>query len=172
MAYSLALSTVEYLDATTVAVDRMRASTAAALNHANVRRRSLPVRLHNDILGAASELAVAKWLGIPWSRSVNTFTSEADVGEDIDVRATHRPGGSLILRQKDHPYRWFVLVTGEPPNMALQGYVHGTDAMLPEFWCNPRDYGGAWFVPQSALLPVPPDGQVPDCLRQREPSLH
>jgi hypothetical protein len=99
---------------------------------------------------------------------VGTFTNVADVGDDLDVRSTPRHDGRLILREKDHPYRWFVLVTGEPPNMVLQGYVFGSNGMVPEYLADPHHWGRAcWMVPQAALLPVDPSGIVPPCLRQR-----
>ncbi len=167
MAHEVRLSTLDYLDATSVAVDRMRSSVQHGLRHANVRRRTLPTRLHNDILGCCSELAVARWLDLPWPKPLGIFTAEADVGEDVDVRATERDDGHFILRQQDHAYRTFVLVTGTPPIMLLQGYIRGTDAMTPEWWRDPHGYGGAWFLPQSALNPITADGVVPACLRQR-----
>jgi len=164
--YEVRLSTLDFCDAVTVAAERMRQSAQRSLNHANVRSRPLFVRLGDEIRGTASELAVANWLGIPWSRSVDTFHFEADVAEDVDVRCTERHDGRLILRERDHPYRNFVLVTGTPPIMVLQGHIRGSDAMQPEWWRDPHGYGGAWFVPQTALIPVPPEGSVPPCLRQ------
>jgi hypothetical protein len=166
MAYAVTLSTLDFLDATDVAVERMRASAKRGLCHANVRQRSLTTRLYNDLLGTSAELAVARWLGVEWSRSVNTFHGEADVGEDVDVRATDRDDGRLILREKDQPYRWFVLVTGNPPNIFLRGFIRGWDARQDEWYRNPQGYGAAWFVPQSALIPIQPDGSVPAYLRQ------
>lgn len=166
MACEVRLTLAEFLDATEVAVERMRASAKQCLNHANVRPRNTLTRLHDDALGACAELAVAKWLGIPWTRSVGTYHREADVGEDIDVRCTDREHGRLILRESDQPYRWFVLVTGSPPNMMLQGYIRAEDGMRPEWYRDPHGYGGAWFVPQVALTPITPDGVVPPCLRQ------
>jgi hypothetical protein len=166
MAREVRLSTLEFCDAVDVAAARIRASEHCGLKHANVRSRSMTTRLNDDVLGASAELAVAKWLGVPWSRSVNTFHSEADVGEDIDVRCTRHDHGALIVRDNDQPYRWLVLVTGAPPVLSVRGYVRGADAMSPHFWCNPHGYRGAWFVPQADLLPIPTDGIVPPCLRQ------
>lgn len=137
---------------------RMRESARRGLNHANVRQRRLGQRLHDDITGCCSELAVANWLGIEWSRSVNAFHHVADVGEDVDVRCTSRDNGHLILREKDHDYRWFLLATGAPPNMLLQGHICGFDAKVPRWW---RNAYGAWFVPEDALTAIAPDGSVP-----------
>jgi hypothetical protein len=167
MAFVVRLSELEFLDATQVAIERMRSSAKRNLCHATIRRqRSLTTRLHDDVLGACAELAVAKWLGVQWSRSVDTFHSEADVGEDVDVRCTTNDNGSLIMRDNDQPWRWMVLVSGTPPVLSLRGYVRGSDAMTPQYWCNPHGYRGAWFVPQSDLLPITADGIVPPCLRQ------
>jgi hypothetical protein len=166
MACEVRLTLADFLDATEVAVERIRVSAKRGHNHANVRSRSTLTRLHDDTLGACAELAVAKWLGIQWSRSVGTYHIEADVGEDVDVRCTDRDNGSLILRENDQPYRTFVLVTGNPPNMSLRGYIRGEDGMRPHWWRDPNSYGGAWFVPQDALISITPDGVVPPCLRQ------
>ena len=135
-------------------------------NAANVRQRDWFTRLRNDVNGAAAELAVAKFLGIPWSRSVGTFTSVGDVADDIDVRHTERAGGRLILREKDFPGRWVVFVTGSPPNLVLQGYIRAEDGMQPQWRANPHDWHPAWFLPASALLPIEASGEVPPCLRQ------
>lgn len=167
MAFPVTLSTLDFLDATDVAVKRMRASAERGLCHANVRQRSLTTRLYNDVQGAASELGVARWLGVPWSRSVNTFHDDADVGEDVDVRSTEHRKGALILRDNDPPYRWFVLVTGVPPVLTLRGYMWGADAMAPHWWRNADGTRGAWWVPQGELLPISSDGVVPPCLRQK-----
>lgn len=167
MAYAVRLSLAEFLLATEVAGQRMRASGLRGLNAKTTGRdRDLLTRLHDDVLGCASELAVAKWLGIEWTRSVNTFRHLADVGEDIDVRCTDRADGRLILRERDHPYRWFILVTGRPPTLVLRGWIRGEDAMVPEWLGNPHGWGSAWLVPQVALIPITEDGVVPPCLRQ------
>ena len=101
MAFVVRLSELEFLDATQVAVERMRSSAKRDLCHATVRRqRSLTTRLNDDVLGACAELAVAKWLGVQWSRSVDTFHSGADVGEDVDVRCTTNDNGSLIILRR------------------------------------------------------------------------
>ena len=131
-----------------------------------MRNRTLTTRLFNDVLGAASELAVARWVGAEWSGSVNTFHDVADVGDDIEVRCSTNEHGALIVRLNDAPYRWFVLVTGPPPAMSIRGYLWGADAMAPKWWRNAHGYRGAWFVPQSELLPIQSDGSVPPCLRQ------
>lgn len=166
MAYQVSLTLLDYLDAVEVGVARMRQSAQRGHNAANVRQRDWFTRLRNEVCGAAAELATARWLGIEWSRSVGTYRSEADVGQDCDVRHCERHDGRLILRRHDHPYRQFVLVTGSPPNLLLQGYCRAAEMMVPEFWRNPGGFGGAWFVPSSRLLPIEPSGLVPPCLRQ------
>ena len=168
MPYEARLSLLDFLDAVEVAVARMRQSHQRGHNAANVRQRTWLTRLANDTNGAAAELVTAKWLGIEWSRSVGTYRHEADVGDEIDVRHTERRDGRLILRPSDHPYRQFVLVTGTPPHLLLQGWIRGEAAMVPEWCCDPNDYGGAWFVPARALEPIPASGLVPACLRQNQ----
>ncbi len=165
MTYAVRLSVADFADAVDCASARMRASSRLHLNAATVRQRTLMTRLSNDVCGAAAEAAVSKWLAIPFSSSVNTF-HQADVADDIGVRHSERRNARLILRENDFPGHWYVLVVGTPPNMLIAGYIHGSDARQPQWLANPHGYAQAWMVPQSALLPVDPDGTVPPCLRQ------
>ncbi len=158
MAYAVTLSLLDYLNAVEVAVARMRQSAQRGHNAANVRQRTWLTRLSTDVCGAAAGLAVARWLGIPWSKSVGTFHREADVGEDIDVRHTERHDGRLVLRRQDHPYRQFVLVTGTPPNMVLQGHCrargHG-----PRILVRPQRFRRCLVRPVVQAYPDPPRRQ-------------
>ena len=87
-----------------------------------------------NIEGAAAELAVSKFLELPWT----TFGYRGqpphpvcDVGDRTDVRwaqSDRRP--LLYLDPKhDNPELVFVLVSGFSPVFRLHGYIKGSDGM-------------------------------------------
>lgn len=107
----------------------------------------------NHIQSGGAEKAVAKQLNLNWNASINTFANGvADVGERIEVR--WRRERDLIVREKDHNDRFFVLVRGDLPRYEIIGWIRGKDAKQPEFWINPGGHGWAWFVPEDHLKPV------------------
>lgn len=149
------LTVREYAAAVDVAMQRMAASTEAGHNHASTYQRTWLKRLEEETVGACGELAYCKGIGRFWSPTVNTFHETADVGSNVEVRATTREDGSLIIRSNDSPDRWYALVTGTPPLMTIRGRIKGSDARRPEFQRDPHGHRQAWFVPQSALESPP-----------------
>lgn len=109
-----------------------------------------------DINGAMAEMAAAKALGLYWGATVNNFDGP-DIGAKTQVRWTPRHNGRLILRQDDNPEHYFILVTGEPPHLTVQGWIIARDGMRGEFVTDAGvdDRPEAWFVPQWALRPLP-----------------
>ena len=107
-----------------------------------------------NIEGVCGEIAIARYLGIYWSPSVNTFHA-ADVGLDIQVRTRLKPDYDLIVRPDDDTNHYYVLVTGPAPTMVIRGYILGHEAQCHDEWR--KAYGDrpeVWFVPQSALSPI------------------
>lgn len=105
------------------------------------------------IEGAMGELAVAKYLGVYWSGSVNTFKNLPDV-DSLEIRTRSKPEYELIVRENDSDDSVFVLVTGKCPKYTLVGCIPGAQAKSPQWR---KTHGGrppAYFVPHSALLPV------------------
>ena len=103
------------------------------------------------IEGACGELAVAKFAGLFWSGSVDTFRAVPDLGDAIEVRTRSNHNYDLIIRRADDPAKQYVHVTGQVPEFRIHGWITGGDARRDEFL---RTYGGrepAWFVPASAL---------------------
>lgn len=107
------------------------------------------------IEGAAGELAFAKYAGLYWSASVNTFRLP-DVGA-IQVRARSQHWHDLIIRERDIDDDLFVLLTGASPRFVIRGWIVARDAKARAEWFkNPGESEGgeaAWFVPQVALRP-------------------
>lgn len=135
---------------------RLRESRNAGRFAGRNQTRSLREREFHERLGAAAELAVAKWAGIPYEGTVNTFTSTPDVGP-FDVRSTTRiKTGCLIVRDEDHIERPFVLVLsrGWPGNpLYLPGWLFGHEVQ-PRHIKQPHNHPKAWFVPQADLHPM------------------
>lgn len=114
---------------------------------------------NHDIYAAAAELAVAKLTGRFWSRPVGWEPGGADVGTDIQVRFSPRPGASLIIKRSDNPEHRFVLVglgQPEPAGITLEviGWMSGAAAMQPRYWRTDVP-DPAWFVPAAHLADVP-----------------
>jgi hypothetical protein len=107
------------------------------------------------IEGALGELALAKFLGVYWDGSVNTFKTKGDLGE-TEVRTRSRSDYDLIVREDDREDAVYVLVVGKAPAYRVVGWMLGKEAKQDR-WV--RTYGGrtpAYFVPQAALHPFKP----------------
>lgn len=88
---------------------------------------------------AAAEIAVARFLGIPWPGSFG------DAGPDlvrhdrdgrpvyIDVKHTRHENGRLIVDPDRGHANWqYILVTGYPPHLTIVGWRWGLDIMQPQ----------------------------------------
>ena len=97
------------------------------------------------IEGACGEMAVAKFLGVYWDGSVNTWKANDLPGLQIRTRSRH--DYDLIVRPGDDDQAVWVLVTGRCPEYRVHGWITGSEAKRAE-WL--RNYGGrpaAYFVP-------------------------
>lgn len=103
----------------------------------------------NHIEGALAELAVAKWLGVVWEATVNTFRSGFDV-DKYQVRWASKDHYRLILTDDDNPDHPFILVVGTAPNYKIVGWLRGRDGMRKEF-IEEYDRGPAYFVPRRLM---------------------
>lgn len=107
-----------------------------------------------NVLGALGEMAFAKWLGVPFIATVNTFKTRPDVG-GFEVRTAGFHNGKLIIRDDDLDTRPYVLVTStHPPSLEfrIHGFLLGKDGKK-EKWLTDGGNGRApaYFVPQSEL---------------------
>lgn len=105
-----------------------------------------------DIEGAASEMAVAKHLGLYWDGAINSFKG-GDVGR-LQVRSARLHDYKLIVRNNDSDTDLFVLVTGSSPDYRIHGYLSGKMAKEAKWWHVPNKPPGAFFVPQDSLKPL------------------
>jgi hypothetical protein len=104
-----------------------------------------------EIDGVLGELAVIKYLGIPTGPRLNVYHELADVGDDLEVRATRRLDSPLIVRPNDEHKRRFILAVVSDYYVDLKGWIAGTEALRDDWRANPNNAGEAWFVPQGAL---------------------
>jgi len=105
----------------------------------------------DHINGALGEMAVAKYLGVYWPASVNTFRHEPDIPPNIEVRTRSKPNYQIVVRPNDDDTAIFVLARGQNQFFDIVGWITGRDAKRSE-WLH--DYGGrppAYFVPDDAL---------------------
>lgn len=138
------------------------AADAGAMRHlTNLRKARAPRYGATEngwtfhIEGALGELVVAKSLGRYWSPRIGVLDYGGDVGS-LQIRATARPDGRLIVHPGDPDEATFVLVRGEPPNMEIVGQIRGGDAKDPAFWfANCRE--PAYFIPGETLDPFDVD---------------
>lgn len=100
------------------------------------------------IEGALTECAMAKYLNVYWNKA---RWDQPDVGE-IDVRASSKPDGELIIRPNDNPKKKYYLLIGINGKYEIKGWLYGEQAMQTQFW-TAKDTGRppAWFVPQEYL---------------------
>ena len=105
-------------------------------------------------LGAAAELAAAKWLNVPNFRlTVDTYKNEPDIWPNWEVKHTEYAGGHLIILESDRNTDRAVLVTGTNP-FTIRGW-------LPVQYCKDDMYLKAtrqtevsYWVPQNELVKV------------------
>ena len=101
--------------------------------------------------------------------AVNTFHSQADVGEDIEVRSTPHLNGSLILRDNDDPARRYVLVICDPMlGFAVRGWCYGYEARTDE-WAKTDEGRPHWrykgsLRPWETLTLARPAEAEPECV--------
>ncbi len=100
------------------------------------------------ILGAAGELAFAKFLGLEWTPAK---MKAKDVGA-YQVRTVVRDDGQLVVREKDVDTDRFALVTVKAHHrFRIAGWTSGGTAKQIGERRNPNGWGEAWFVDQVKL---------------------
>jgi len=100
------------------------------------------------IEGALAECALAKYLGIYWSKRPH---NEPDVG-DVDVRTTHWMSGNLRMDDKDKDDRKYYLLTGLNGEYIVRGWLYGRDGKKQEYWgTKDPSRPPCYWIPQSDL---------------------
>jgi hypothetical protein len=107
-------------------------------------------------LGAAGELAVADYLHLREFLYQETEAKRGsfDLPPDIDVKTRSRHDYDLICQLDEKPGKTLVLVTIQNKITLLHGWIRSEDAMKEQWRKDPAGGRPAYFVPQSALLPL------------------
>lgn len=107
-------------------------------------------------LGAAAELAVAKWVGVWFEPHTAQSSALPDVPPDWQVRYRPYPHYELFIQPHEAPRAFrHVLVLGAPPVFLLAGWIWAKDGARDEWR---QTHGGrhpeAFFVPRAMLRPM------------------
>lgn len=123
--------------------------TIASMGYTSDSKHSVDSQWVIDTDGAAAEMAFAKYLGVYYEPSVNTFKAP-DVS-NIQVRGTRLDQGKLIVRKRDPDNEIYVLVINKVPEFRIAGWIKGGDAQQDKYLFDPGKKALAWFVPQADL---------------------
>ena len=148
----VSLSWGEIRIAALVGIDRYLRAIARA------RTPNLRTTVNNweaHIVGALGECAVATALDLHWNAGSPDLDHDGDLAR-LQIRATTRSSGGLIVRPRDDDLSVFVLVIEDPPRFYLPGWITGAEAKSERYYRDPdSSIGDPYFlVPQSALRPL------------------
>jgi hypothetical protein len=148
MMHTVTLTISEFSHAVHAANMRVVASASMKLNHATSCDRTILERFRQELVGACGEMAFGKLSGRWFIPSLNTFHVTADAFSDIEVRATDRVNGRLIVRDNDSDARRFVLALVEGDAVRFAGWMTGRDAKQDKWLDNPNGSRESWWVEQ------------------------
>lgn len=154
MGHTLTLTLPEFAVAVQSAMTRILISAGQNLNHSSTYKRTLLERLQEETVGCCAELAMGKLVDRYFIPTVGTFHDVADYLKDLEIRATAREDGRLIVRDNDHPQRRYVFATVTGQAVTFHGWLYGHEAKQDRWLTNPNGYRQAWFVPQRELHPI------------------
>jgi len=100
-----------------------------------------------SIEGALAEMALAKHLGLYWSKGK---VGCKDVGPH-QCRSSQRDDRRLILHDRDCDTDRYYFVTGKNGEYWIRGWIMGKDGKKDEFKDDPCGGRPAYFVPTSVL---------------------
>lgn len=88
--------------------------------------------LWQNLIGAMGELATAIYLRVPWSATVDTFTSVPDVLPDLEIRTTDGANRKLRIHPKETAdpilqRRRYVLVWAVDFSFSIHGWIRPID---------------------------------------------
>lgn len=120
-------------------------------DHGATSGRGMRERWADGVHGAMAELALSRALHLEWTPGGMTV-SHGDVANKIEVRATERATGHLLVYRADPSDALFVLMIGHYPTFRVAGCMLASDAKNERWW---RDADpGCFWVPQSALYDI------------------
>jgi hypothetical protein len=105
-------------------------------------------------LGIAGELAISRLYNLSWTPfSEHFWDIPADVGKDIQVRATTPSYRNLILHPKDKPEQRYVLVWVEGYTVTVAGWTEGHKAKEEGYWRELQPGRPCYLFPWQSLNP-------------------
>lgn len=110
-----------------------------------------------DLVGAIGEACVAKYLDRYWLGP--GVVGGMDVA-DVQVRTTTYKNGCLILHDDDNSDSRFILVYAVDGVGHLRGWCYGREGKQQLYLQDKGGRGEAYFVPVSALHPLPSREQI------------
>ena len=153
--HEVELTAMEYMAAMNAGLMRSCNGYARGLKHAHGAASGDTEAM--DITGAVGESLVAKFFNVWWCGGFDI--GGPDVA-NIQVRAHTTPGYRLILHPTDADAAIFVSVLVQRGRGRLVGWIRGEDGKRRDYWQDPNTGRPAFFVPNSALLPIGRLGKV------------
>ena len=118
-------------------------------DHGATSDRGMRQRWADGIHGAMAEIALARALHLEWTPGGKLVT-HGDVANRLEVRATERENGHLLIYPNDADESLFVLMIGHYPVFRIAGCILAAAAKKTDWWHADADPACFW-VPQSAL---------------------
>lgn len=110
----------------------------------------------NDIVGAQSELAVARHLNLYWTGMVSKH--RRDVGDLIEVRHITEPHHRLIVRDRDEQHgniqQPFVCVFAKDNKFEMMGWLFGVEVKVEKNKERPNGGSECYMVRANELHPM------------------
>lgn len=105
------------------------------------------------ILGAAGEMAVAKYMNMKeyLYKEKHAKRGSCDLPHNIDVKTAGKHSYRLIVQNKESKNKKYVLVTIENKEILIHGWIDGDKAMNEKFWCDPKGGRPAFFISKEHL---------------------
>jgi len=101
--------------------------------------------------GALAECAMAKHLGVFWSKA---SWPSPDVG-NVEVRSTPYSFGDLRIKPSDPDNIKFYLLTGINGTYTIRGWIYACEGKKPEYWKRmDKDREEQFWIPQAHLHPL------------------
>lgn len=149
------LSLAEFDECVQLALKRQQSAVEKKLKDSVRKQRDWVDSLSGHIKGVIGEMAVAKALGIPYSGTLDTFRTVADVGRYLEVRHRSNPAWDLIIRDDDSDSKIYILSRGLPPGaIEIAGWTLGKDAKQKRWLDTKGGLRPAYFVPAEFLQPM------------------
>ena len=113
------------------------------------------------VIGCMGEMALAKYKDRYWSGNVGNYDA-ADVGRNMEVRATTLTSGNLLLHDEDKDHHFYFLAIIAQHTVYLHGYIKGAVGKdKGKYWDATLPYP-AYRVPRLHLTPMEPETEEPE----------